>query len=144
MSNNAFRLEKHYTPIQQRILDNREDIDTLHDEYGELVNECLFLSCLVENLESLSCDINLLSIVSQLIEFELSQFRPHDLAPIYEGKCFFRGDIIYCSDNVLVLKVTSNQFPTWQILLTAVARITSTILPNIDLQTHFDFSAVTL
>ena len=151
---NTFHLAKHYTPIQQQIFDNRKGIDTLYKEYGELVNECLFLSRLIEKLKLLlnsdnKYDKNLLSIVSQLIEFELSQFRPYDLVPIYEGQNdegqnFFRGEIIYCSDNALVLKVISNQFPTWKILLIVVARITSTILPNVELQTHFEFSAVTL
>ncbi|PSW71890.1 hypothetical protein C9J41_19155 [Photobacterium sp. GB-50] len=144
MTNNTFRLAEHYTPIRQKILDSHKDMDTLHNEYGELVDECLFLSRLIENLKLLSCTEKLLSIASPLIEFELPQFRPHDLVPIYEGESFFRGEIIYYSDNVLVLKVTSNQFPIWEILLTVVTRVTSTVLPNFELKTHFEFSAVTL
>lgn len=144
MTNNTFRLTEHYTSIQQKIFDNREGVNALYSEYDELVDECLFLSHLIENLKSLPYDKNLLSIASPLIEFELSQFRPHGLVPIYEGESFFRGEIIYYSDNVLVLKVTSKQFPIWEILLTVVARVTSAVLPNVELKTHFEFSAVTL
>lgn len=144
MTNNTFRLAEHYTPIQQKIFDNRKGVNALYSEYGELVDECLFLSRLIENLKSLPHDKNLLSIASPLIEFDLPQFRPYDLLPIYEGESFFRGEIIYFSGNVLVLKVTSIQFPLWEILLTVVARVVSAVLPNVELKTHFEFSAVTL
>lgn len=144
MPNNTFRLAEHYIAIQHQISHNGEDISRLYEKYGESVTECVFLSHLIEKLEFTSCGDSLLTIASQLIEFELAQFHPLELIPIYEGARYLKGEIVYFSDNSLVSKITSYQFPTWQLLLTVVARTTFTILPNVKSQTHFEFSVVTL
>lgn len=80
MTNNTFRFAKHYTPIRQKTLDSYKDMNTLHNEYGELIDECLFLSRLIENLKLLSCREKFLSIACTLIRFELPRFRPHGLS----------------------------------------------------------------
>ncbi|WP_434362480.1 hypothetical protein NF212_19450 [Parasalinivibrio latis] len=144
MSRNTFRLAEHYAPIQSQIFDEREDINALHEKYGERVAECLFLSHIVEKLESQFCGENLLAIASQLIEFELSRFQPPELIPIDEGQNFFKGEIVHFSDSALVLKINSYQFPTWQLLITVVARSVFALFPNIHQQSHFEFSAVSL
>ncbi|MGR5258645.1 hypothetical protein ACPV5Q_01625 [Vibrio astriarenae] len=144
MSTNPFRLANHYIPMQRRIFDDCEDIGQLYEEQGEHLTECLFLSCLVENLESQSCAENLLAIAHQLFNFELPPFQPTQLIPIYSGQGLFQGEIVYFSDNALVLKVSTYQFPTWQLLLTIVIRETFTLIPNIYSQTIFEFSGVTL
>lgn len=141
---NTFGLADHYTPIQRRIFDDSTAINTLYEEHGERVTECLFLSQLVESLDSQSCSANLLAIASYLIDFELSQFQPPELIPLYEGPRFFKGEIIYLSDDALVSKITSNQFPTWQLLLTVVVRREYSLFPNVHPRLLVEFSAVSL
>ncbi|GLR74083.1 hypothetical protein [Aliivibrio sifiae] len=146
MPNNTFRFAMHYFAIQHQIFHNCEDISRLYEKYGESVTECLFLSHLIEKLEFASCGDSLLTIVSKLIEFELMHFQPPELMPLYDynGQRYFKGEIVYLSDNAFVSKITSNQFPTWELLLTVVARATYSVLPNVQRQIHFEFSVVTL
>ncbi|MEH0691092.1 hypothetical protein H4F17_18865 [Vibrio cholerae] len=144
MPNNTFRLAEHYTHIQHRISDDSEDINKLYEKNGNCVAECLFLSHLVENLELQSCGESLLAIASQLIDFELPQFQLPEVITLYDGPIFFKGEIVYFSNEALVSKITSNQFPTWLLLITVVARNVFTLFPNVQCQTHFDFSAVSL
>ncbi|HGF7227896.1 TPA: hypothetical protein AB5B86_003315 [Vibrio cholerae] len=144
MSNKTFRLAEHYMPIQLRIFDDVDDIDPLYEEHGECITECLFLSHLAESLESRSCHESLRAIAGELIEFELTKFQPPELIPIYNGPKLFKGEIVYFSYNVLVAKITSYQFPTWQVLLTVVERTTYSILPNFKSQAHIELSAVSL
>ncbi|MFA0088026.1 hypothetical protein [Vibrio sp. 10N.261.51.F12] len=145
MSYNTFRLAEHYTSIQHQIFDDRDNIGSLYEKLGDCVTEYLFLSHLVKKIESISCEQNLLAIISQLIEFELAQFQPLGLIPIHkEGPRCFNGEAVYLSNDCLVIKVSSYQFPTWQVLLTVVARTIYSDFPNTQMQTHFEFSGVTL
>lgn len=144
MYSNTFRLAEHYLPIQRLIFDEGGDINTLNEEYGERVTECLLLTHLVENLESLPCSESLLAIASKLIDFELPQYQLPELIPLYDGPIFFKGEIVYFSNEALVSKITSNQFPTWLLLITVIARSVFTLFPNVQSQTHFEFSAVSL
>ncbi|RJX75237.1 hypothetical protein DZ860_00690 [Vibrio sinensis] len=144
MSNNTFRLAEHYLPIQHQIIGYDGDISALYAELGECVTEYLFLSHLVEKLESHSCCENLLTIAHQLLDFELPQFQPPELIPLYDGPRFFKGEIVYFADNALVVKITSYQFPTWQLLLTVVVRREYALFPSVHQQSHFVFSVVSL
>ncbi|EOC5885998.1 hypothetical protein ACRJTH_002695 [Vibrio vulnificus] len=141
---NTFRLADHYMPIQRHIFDDGIDINTLYEKHGECITECLFLSHLAKSLESRSCHGSLCSIAGELIEFELTKFQPPELIPIYNGPKLFTGEIVYLSNNALVAKITSYQFPTWQILLTVVGRATYSILPDFKSQAHIELSAVSL
>lgn len=145
MSYCTFRLAEHYTSIQRQIFDDRDNISSLYEKLGDCVTECLFISYLVKKLESVSCEQSLLAIISQLIEFELAQFQPLGLIPIHkeERRCL-NGEAVYLSNDCLVVKVSSYQFPTWQVLLTVVARTIYLDFPNTQVQTHFEFSGVTL
>lgn len=144
MYNNTFRLAEHYLPIQRLIFDECEDINTLNEEYGERVTECLFLTQLVESLESCSCVENLLPIAHQLMDFELPQFQPPELIPLYDGPRLFNGEIVYFSNGALVSKITSYQYPTLQLLLTVVERRTFALFHDVHAQSHFEFSATSL
>jgi hypothetical protein len=145
MSNCPFRLAQHYSSIQHQIIHDRNCIISLYEKLGDCVTECLFLSHLVKKLESVSCEENLLAIISQLIEFELTQFQPLGLIPIHkEGPRLFNGEVIYLAHECLVIKVSSYQFPSWQVLLTVVARTIYSDFPNTPMQTHFEFSGITL
>ncbi|OEE32799.1 hypothetical protein ACODG7_15590 [Vibrio anguillarum] len=141
---NTFRLAEHYTDIQHFITDDGEDINKLYEKHGERITECLFLSHLAESLESNFCHESLHTIASGLIEFELTKFQPPELIPIYNGPKLFKGEIVYFSYNALVAKITSYQFPTWQILLTVVERTTYSILPNFKSKADIELSAVSL
>ncbi|MGR3113241.1 hypothetical protein ABMY05_17200 [Vibrio vulnificus] len=141
---NTFRLAEHYTDIQHFITDDGEDINKLYEKHGERITECLFLSHLAESLESRSCHESLSAIAGELIEFELAKFQPQELIPIYIGTKLFKGEIVYFSYNALVAKITSYQFPTWQILLTVVEKTTYSILPNFKSQAYIELSAVSL
>lgn len=142
----TFHLAEHYIAIQHQISHNGEDISKLYEKYGESVTECLFLSHLIEKFEFTSCGDSLLTIASQLIEFELMHFQPPELMPLYDynDQRYFKGEIVYLSDNALVSKITSNQFPAWSLLLTVVARSTYSLLPDVKWQTHFELSTVLL
>ena len=145
MSNCTFRLAQHYTSIQRQIIHDRDEINSLYEKLGDCVTECLFLSHLVKKLESVSCKENLLALMSQLMEFELAQFQPPDLIPIHrEGPRCFNGEAVYLSNDCLVIKLSSYQFPTWQLLLTVVGRTIYSDFPNTQMQTHFEFSGITL
>ncbi|MGL0930725.1 hypothetical protein ACSTDZ_17010 [Vibrio vulnificus] len=144
MPNNTFRLAEHYTYIQHFITDDGEDINKLYEKHGECITEYLFLAHLAESLESQSCGKSLLAIASKLIDFELPQYQLPELIPLYDGPIFFKGEIVYFSNEALVSKITSNQFPTWLLLITVVARSVFTLFPNVQSQTHFEFSAVSL
>lgn len=144
MPNNTFHLAEHYTPIQRQILDDSEDINTLYEEHSERVTECLFLTQLVENLESHSCHENLLTIAHHLLDFELPQFQPPGLILLYDWPRFFKGEIVYFADNALVVKITSYQLPTWQLLLTVVVRSEYVLFPSVHQQSHCECSVVSL
>ncbi|HDZ3707459.1 TPA: hypothetical protein RSW70_003317 [Vibrio cholerae] len=144
MSNKTFRLAEHYTHIQHFITDDGEDINKLYKKHGECITECLFLAHLAESLESRSCHESFSAIAGELIEFELAKFQPPELIPIYNGPKLFKGEIVYFSYNALVAKITSYQFPTWQVLLTVVERTTYSVLPNFKSQAHIELSAVSL
>ncbi|MFA0438896.1 hypothetical protein BCU70_12085 [Vibrio sp. 10N.286.49.C2] len=120
MSKNILCLDNQYQDIHDQLNNLPYDLSSLYKEHGEQLIQVQFLTALIHKIESTSEVISLLSITEFLFEFELQHKQPRELVGLIDGPDYCRGEVLYLSSNVLVVKISSTKFPILGFLLTLV------------------------
>ncbi len=107
MAEKSIYIDNKYLEISQKISPFKLSNVALVEEYGEQVDEYLFLSQLKTHLEHIGYTAQATTIASSLMEFQLESFRLCQLKTEEESNHEFYGTILYGEPGFALCRITS-------------------------------------
>lgn len=123
MKSQKLCLDEQYHDIQHFITSDLQMTDFLHQQFGDRYDLYLLLSELIDKvINERECE-DTLSIDRQLLHFELTIPSFGWIPPLDHIDNSYLGQIIYTNEDAVIIKINSNKFPNYQIVVGIVCRL---------------------